>query len=469
MVFSSLVFLFRFLPLFIICYFIVPNRFIKLKNLILFLFGLIFYAWGEPIYICLMLFSTVFDYINGRLIEKFGPNSKKSKAILIVSIIGNLGLLGIFKYADFLLNSINSLLGTNISLLGLALPIGISFYTFQTMSYTIDVYRGIVPAQHNIINFGAYVTMFPQLIAGPIVQFKTVAQELNYRTHSWDNFYIGTRRFMIGFAKKVFLANNIGAIWTTILENYQNSSVMTLWLGIICFGLQIYFDFSGYSDMAIGLGKMCGFTFLENFNYPYVSKSITEFWRRWHISLGSWFREYVYIPLGGNRKGFKRQILNLAIVWLLTGIWHGASWNFVLWGIYYGVLIIIEKLFLLKKLEKLHPLVSHIYTIFIVLIGWTLFAIEDFSILGTYLCGMFGLGGLSIINNQFLYYLQNYGILLLIGTLASIDIFKVKELKLKNKYLWIENIENILIIILFGISLAMLVSSTYNPFLYFRF
>ena len=469
MVFSSLVFLFRFLPLFLMCYFIVPEKYIKVRNLVLFLFSLVFYAWGEPIYICLMIFSTVFDYINGLLIEKYGAGSKGSKIVLIISLIGNLGLLGVFKYTDFILSSINAVLGTSIPMVGLALPIGISFYTFQTLSYTIDVYRGVVPAQHNIISFGAYVAMFPQLIAGPIVQFKTVAKELDSRTHTWDNFYYGVRRFCIGFTKKAFLANNIGFIWSEILKNYQEASVLTLWLGIICFALQIYFDFSGYSDMAIGLGRMCGFTFLENFNYPYVSKSITEFWRRWHISLGSWFRDNVYIPLGGNRKGYKRQILNLAIVWLLTGFWHGASWNYVLWGIYYGALIIVEKVFLLKKLEKMPVIVGHIYTLFIVLIGWALFAIEDFSVLGNYMSGMFGIGGISLIDNQFIYYLQNYGILLIIGILASIEIFKIKNGQLKQKYIWIENIENIAIIAMFVVSLAMIVSSTYNPFLYFRF
>lgn len=468
MVFSSLVFLFRFLPLFLLCYFLVPEKYIKVRNFVLFAFSMIFYAWGEPIYITLMIFSTVFDYTNGLLIEKYGVGSNRSKIVLIISLIGNLGLLGVFKYTDFFLSSINGILGTSIPMVGLALPIGISFYTFQTLSYTIDVYRGVVPAQHNIISFGAYVVMFPQLIAGPIVQFKTIAKELDSRIHSWDNFYYGVRRFCIGFAKKAFLANNIGFIWSEILKNYQDSSALTLWLGIVCFALQIYFDFSGYSDMAIGLGKICGFTFLENFNYPYISKSITEFWRRWHISLGSWFRDNVYIPLGGNRKGYKRQILNLAIVWLLTGFWHGASWNYVLWGVYYGALIIIEKIFLLKKLEKMPVIISHIYTLFIVLIGWTLFAIEDFSTLGNYILGMFGGNGLFI-DNQFIYYLQNYGILLLIGIFASIEFFKNKSAQLKQKYGLIENIENIAIIFVFVVSLAMVVSSTYNPFLYFRF
>ena len=465
MVFSSLVFLFRFLPIFLLCYFIVPFKF---KNLVLFLFSLVFYAWGEPVYICLMLFSTVFDYINGLLIEKFGVKTKGAKIVLIVSLLGNLGLLGVFKYTDFILGNINNLLGTSIPLPELALPIGISFYTFQTLSYTIDVYRGVVPAQHNIISFGAYVAMFPQLIAGPIVQFKTVAEELNHRVHNWGNFYIGVRRFCIGFAKKVFLANNIGFVWSEILSNYANSSVLTLWLGLICFAFQIYFDFSGYSDMAIGLGRMLGFHYLENFNYPYVSKSITEFWRRWHISLGSWFRDYVYIPLGGNQKGFKRQIVNLSIVWLLTGIWHGASWNYVLWGIYYGILIIIEKLFLLKWLEK-YNISSHIYTLFLVLIGWGIFAIEDFSILTNYMSCLFGLGGLNIIDNQFIYYLQNYGVLLIICAIASVNYFSQGYSILKAQRPWVKSLENIFIIVVFVMSLAMLVNSTYNPFLYFRF
>lgn len=468
MVFSSLVFLFRFLPIFLICYFIIPKQYIKWRNLVLFLFSLVFYAWGEPIYICLMLFSTIFDYINGLLIEKYGVGSKGAKVVLIVSLIGNLGLLGVFKYTDFFISSLNNLLNLNLVNLNLALPIGISFYTFQTLSYTIDVYRGTVPAEHNIISFGAYVSMFPQLIAGPIVQFKTVAKELNERIHSMDNIYIGIRRFIIGFAKKVFLANNIGFIWSEILSNYSDSSVLTLWLGIICFALQIYFDFSGYSDMAIGLGKIMGFNFLENFNYPYISKSITEFWRRWHISLGSWFRDNVYIPLGGNKKGLKRQIINLAIVWFLTGFWHGASWNYVLWGVYYGILIIVEKLFLLKWLKK-HNIISHIYTIFLVLIGWSLFAIEDLGLLSDYINGMFAINSVGLTDNQFLYYLQNYGILLIIGVIVAVCPLKQHYNILKAQHSWIKMIENILLIFIFIISLAMLVNSTYNPFLYFRF
>lgn len=469
MVFSSITFLFAFLPLFILFYFVVPSKFIRLRNLILFLFSLIFYAWGEPFYIVLMIFSTVFDFINGLLIEKFGAKTKKSKIILIISLVGNLGLLGIFKYSDFIISTINSIFGLSIPLLSLPLPIGISFYTFQTLSYTIDVYRGEVKAQHNIINFGTYVTMFPQLIAGPIVQYKTVAKELEKREHNWDNIYIGTKRFCIGFIKKVFLANNIGFIWSEVLKTYSSNSVLTSWLGVLCFALQIYFDFSGYSDMAIGLGKMMGFNFLENFNIPYISKSISEFWRRWHISLGSWFREYVYIPLGGNKKGLKRQIINLSIVWFLTGFWHGASWNYVLWGIYYGLIIIIEKAFLLKKLEKTKPLIAHMYTMFIVLVGWAIFAIEDFSVLQNYLGNMFFINGACLIDNQFLYLLQNYGVIIIIGCLVSIGVVPKITNKIKESYSWYENIENILIICIFIISIAMLVNSTYNPFLYFRF
>lgn len=467
MVFSSLVFLFRFLPLFLICYFSIPEKYIKIRNFVLFIFSLVFYAWGEPIYICLMLFSTVFDYINGLCIERFGPQTNKSKIILIISLIGNLGLLGVFKYTDFIINSINSIFNLDLTNLNLALPIGISFYTFQTLSYTIDVYRGVVPAQHNIISFGSYVAMFPQLIAGPIVQFKTVAEELNHRIHSVDNFYYGVIRFCIGFSKKVLLANNIGYLWNEIFSNYENNSTITLWFGIICYAFQIYFDFSGYSDMAIGLGKMMGFNFLENFNYPYISKSITEFWRRWHISLGTWFREYVYIPLGGNRHGLTRQIINLSIVWFLTGFWHGASWNYVLWGIYYGILIIIEKVFLLKWLNKISSLFAHIYTIFFVLIGWTIFAIEDFSILFNYISSMFSIGSTGFIDNTFIYYVQNYGILTIICLFASINLFGKLSNKLENKIL--RTVRDVFVVGVFIISLAFLVNSTYNPFLYFRF
>lgn len=465
MVFSSVIFLFYFLPLFLIFNFI----FKKQQNLILFLFSLLFYAWDKPIYASLLLLSTIFDYINGLLIEKFGPKTKKAKIVLIVSIVGNLSLLGIFKYTDFIISSLNNLLGTNIGLLGLTLPIGISFYTFQTMSYTIDVYRGIVKTQHSIINFGTYVSMFPQLIAGPIVQYKVVEEDLNrIRKFNIKEFSYGVNRFMIGLIKKVIFANNIGYLWTVILENQATASVLSLWLGIIAFLFQIYFDFSGYSDMAIGLGSMFGFKFLENFNHPYISKSVMEFWRRWHISLGSWFREYVYIPLGGNKKGFKRQIFNLIVVWFLTGLWHGASWNYVIWGLYYGVLVVLEKLVVLRKLDKFPNIIKQFYTLFLVCIGQCIFGIENMNLLGNYLIGLFGIGRV-LIDNNCIYYLQNYGILLILCCIFSTDIgrYNYKVLRTQNKGVFI--LEYIIKIVMFIFALAMVVNSTYNPFLYFRF
>ena len=345
MVFRSLMFLFVFLPSVLLIYYVCPKKF---RNLVLFVSSLVFYAWGEPVYIVIMIFSTVFDYFNGLLIEKYRQKGqlKKTKIVLINSIIINLAILFFFKYTDFFINNINLLLSSNIQTLDLALPIGISFYTFQTMSYTIDVYRGEVKAQKNIISFGAFVVLFPQLVAGPIVRYKTIATQLDERKESQEQFANGVHRFIIGLGKKVLLANNIGLVWEQISSyNIETLSTATAWIGAIAFSFQIYFDFSGYSDMAIGLGKMFGFNFLENFNYPYISKSITEFWRRWHISLGTWFKEYVYFPLGGNRGGKAKQIRNIFIVWGLTGFWHGASWNFVVWGLYFAVLLIFEKCF----------------------------------------------------------------------------------------------------------------------------
>ena len=461
MVFSSLTFLFVFFPLFLLAYFASPN---KLKNFILFIFSLVFYAWGEPIYIVLMLFSTVFDYVNGLLIEKWGPGTKKSKWVMIISIIVNLGLLGVFKYSNLVVDTINNVLNTNIQWKELPLPIGISFYTFQTLSYTLDVYLGKAPTQHNIISFGAYVAMFPQLIAGPIVQYKTIDEQLNSRKVTLDQMYHGVLRFMEGFIKKVFLANSVGFVWSEVLANYQNLSTPTMLLGLICYSMQIYFDFSGYSDMAIGLGKMMGFEFLENFNYPYVSKSLTEFWRRWHISLGTWFREYVYIPLGGNRKGLKRQIINISIVWLLTGIWHGAAYNYILWGVYYGILLIVEKIWLLDKLKKAPTILQHVYALFFVLFGWALFAIEDFTVLGNFFVNLMQFD----FSNDILYYLSNFGVLILVGLLACTPICTKIRTKLEDKGSWV-HVYDVATIGLFVLSLAMLVNSTYNPFLYFRF
>ena len=458
--------------------------------MVLLVASLIFYAWGEPVYVLIMLFSTVFDYTNGILIEHFQKKNcpGKAKVVLIIDLCGNLGILGFFKYADFFIGSLNTITGAGLSLLHIALPIGISFYTFQTMSYTIDVYRKVVPAQHNILNFATYVTLFPQLIAGPIVQYKTVAKELANRKVSLEDFSEGAFRFSIGLAKKVLLANQIGSLWDTISQLHQMSAA-TAWLGAIAYSFQIYFDFSGYSDMAIGLGRMFGFHFLENFNFPYMSKTITEFWRRWHISLSSWFREYVYIPLGGNRKGMARQLFNIMVVWMLTGLWHGANWNFVMWGVYYGILLMIEKLFLLKWLNKAPAWIGHIYSMFLVVIGWTIFAQTDMSQLTTYLKTMFGIGVRGV-DSDFFYFLSCNAVLLVLLVICSIDHrFWLKKLiargSMKNadgegeKEGSIYNIavdsvrftvaKSVIMLVLLIVSFAFLVGDSYNPFLYFRF
>ncbi len=472
MVFSSILFLFRYLPAVLILYFICP---IKLKNLLLFIVSLIFYAWGEPKYVVLMLFSTLVDYVHGLLVAKFKREGrmKAAKWAVASSAIINLSLLGFFKYAGFLVENLNLIFGLSLKFEAVPLPIGISFYTFQTMSYTIDVYRGDAEPQKNIIDFGAYVTLFPQLIAGPIVQYKTVAEQLNGRTHSFDNFAYGIRRFVVGLGKKVLLANSAGLVWDKVIASDLGSlPALSAWIGILAFSFQIYFDFSGYSDMAIGLGKMLGFSFLENFDYPYMSFSITEFWRRWHISLGTWFRDYVYIPLGGNRKGFGKQIRNIAIVWLLTGLWHGASWNFVLWGAFFGVLLIFEKLFLLNFLKS-HKIFGHIYTLFAVVISWAIFAIEDFSKLWQYLGAMFGAGG-SFAGPSTAYLLMSNAILFVILALASTP-YPAKiankvynNLTLSGRILP-TTLENLFYCAVILISTAYLVDASYNPFLYFRF
>lgn len=450
LVFSSITFLFYFLPLVLFCYFISPS---KLKNLTLLFFSLIFYAWGEPKYIFIMLFSSVVDYTHAIIIDK-NRGTLKAKLALISSIVINLSLLIFFKYSD---------LGLNLSL-----PIGISFYTFQTMSYSIDVYRNEAPAQKNIIPLATYVTLFPQLVAGPIVRYSDIARDLNYRTHSIDKFYEGVYRFIIGLSKKVILANNLGAIWFSIKSMpYNTLSIGTAWLGIICFTLQIYFDFSGYSDMAIGLGKMFGFDFLENFNFPYISKSITEFWRRWHISLGIWFRDYVYIPLGGNRCSKGRWFFNIFTVWFLTGLWHGASFNFILWGLFYGVILVLEKLFLLKVLDKTPPFINHIYVMVLVIIGFVLFDITNLNQVFDYLSAMFNVDiffsfNSVFIDKTFLYYLVPNILLLSFGVIASTPLFK----NILDKYKYIRLMVLVLGLIL---STAFLVDSSFNPFLYFRF
>ena len=367
MVFSKPIFLFGFLPIVLLLYYIAPRR---LRNTVLFAASLIFYAWGEPKLVLLMIATIVVDYCAGLIIERFSEKKKASRAILVAALVINLGLLGIFKYANFMIESINALVGGNIGLLNIVLPIGISFYTFQSLSYVIDVYKKVVPVERNILNFATYVTLFPQLIAGPIVQYKTIADELSERQESFALFSEGIWRFAVGLGKKVIIANQIGSVWTEISGSPESLTVGKAWIGALAFTFQIYFDFSGYSDMAIGLGKMFGFNFLENFNYPYISKSITEFWRRWHISLGTWFKEYVYIPLGGNRKGLKRQIFNILVVWMLTGLWHGASWNFVVWGLYFGLILVLEKAFLLKIFAKIPAAFAHIYSILLIVFGW---------------------------------------------------------------------------------------------------
>ena len=469
MVFSSVLFLFRFLPIFMICYFLVPGR---MKNFILFLGSLFFYAWGEPLYVLLMLFSTVVDYVNGRLIERC-QGSRKAVMPLVASVVINLAVLCFFKYADFLIQTVNSLAGISLPLLELGLPIGISFYTFQTMSYTIDVYRGQAKVQKNLLDFGVYVAMFPQLIAGPIVKYREVEQRLHQRPVDLLAVSHGIKRFCFGLSKKVLLANNIGAMWSEISgQNYQDMSMLTAWLGMLAFAFQVYFDFSGYSDMAIGLGEILGFHFPENFNYPYISASITEFWRRWHISLGSWFREYVYIPLGGNRKGIPRQLVNILIVWMLTGIWHGAGWNFLLWGLWFAALLVLEKLFLGKVLAWFPKVVGVLYTCVTVLIGWVLFALATPAEISGYLCAMAGTGGFLDANAFYLG--REYLILLLIAAVASTPLPKRLAGRLEKSKTGLCMAvfrlgEKVIPAALLILSIAGVVEDSFNPFLYFRF
>ena len=459
-------FLLFYLPAVLAVYYLAPN---KLKNLVLFVFSLLFYAWGEPVYVGLMIFSTVLDYTCGLTAERF-RGTRKAKIALLVSVVVNLSLLGVFKYADFLIATVNSVFGCALPLLGLPLPIGISFYTFQTMSYTIDVYRGDTKAQRNIVSFGAYVSLFPQLIAGPIVRYQTIAEQMDCRTHSSDQFSLGVRRFVCGLAKKVLLANNIGLLWNTISQtDAANLTVLSAWLGLIAFSFQIYFDFSGYSDMAIGLGSMFGFSFCENFNYPYISASVTEFWRRWHISMGTWFRDYVYIPLGGNRCGLAVQLRNIAVVWLLTGFWHGASWNYVLWGVYFGALLIAEKFFLLEKLKKA-PLVGHVYTVFCILLSWVLFSFEDMAKGAAYFKAMFGFGA-GLCNSTALYELASYlpllGICAIAATPLAARLYRKLNEKCASAVMTLADASGIACGML--LSTAYLISGSYNPFLYFRF
>jgi alginate O-acetyltransferase complex protein AlgI len=451
MVFSSLIFLFRFLPIALLLLFFTPKKY---QNLLLFILSLIFYAWGEVRYIFIMFFSVILDYFSSQGIKRYRYHLWLPKAMLMLSITGNLGMLFFFKYMGFT----GSLFNLDVPVL--TLPLGISFYTFQTMSYTIDVYRGKVEAENNIIDFGAFVCLFPQLIAGPIVKYSQIAYELKHRVITMENFETGLKLFLLGLASKVLLANNIGMMWDDIIQlPIENLSTITAWLGTLAFGFQIYFDFSGYSLMAIGLGSMLGFKFPQNFNYPYVSKSMTEFWSRWHMTLGLWFKEYVYIPLGGNRMGISRQILNLLIVWFLTGFWHGAAINFIIWGLYFFILLVIEKLFLFKWLNR-HTVMSRIYFIFFILVGWAIFAISDLTLLAQYISAMFTLQSSS----QWIYFISNYGVILIFCLIFSTDIPK----RILNSVSF-PLVEASAVTVLFLFCIAYLVDSSYNPFLYFRF
>ena len=467
MIFSSLYFLFFYLVIVLFVYYISP---LKWRNIILLLFNLIFYGWGEPVYILIMFLSIAIDYTHGLLVARCQSKGNDTGARLAVlgSVVFNLALLFFFKYWDFIAGSLASVGLTFMPILGLELPIGISFYTFQTMSYTIDVYRGDAKAQKSIINFGTFVTLFPQLIAGPIIKYKDLGEQIDHRTYSVEQFASGIQVFLVGLGKKVLLANNIGMLWDAYKAMpVQELTVAGSWLGILAFAFQIYFDFSGYSDMAIGLGRMLGFEFMENFNYPYISRSITEFWRRWHISLGSWFREYVYIPMGGNRVGKFRLCFNLMVVWAATGIWHGASWNFLFWGLYFGILLIAEKLFLLRFLNRLPTLLQHLYTLFFILISWAIFAVEDFGQLGSYLQAMFGLAQGGLVDGAFRYYVSSYLPILVIAGIASTPLFANGWNRLPRRA--VQAALPVLILACLIFSTAYLVDATYNPFLYFRF
>lgn len=470
MVFSSVIFLFRFFPFFFLLYYLVPGR---MKNLILFLGSLFFYAWGEPVYVLLMLFSTIVDYTHGRLLERYRGKAM-ARGILLSSIIINLFLLGFFKYADFLIGTVNSLAGLSLPLMELPLPIGISFYTFQTMSYTIDVYRGEARVQKNLLDFGVFVAMFPQLIAGPIVKYRDVEERLHHRNVTLEGISAGLQRFCAGLAKKVLLANKTGELWTVISGSDSGMlSVATAWLGVFAFGFQIYFDFSGYSDMAIGMGQMLGFRFPENFKYPYISASVTEFWRRWHISLGSWFREYVYIPLGGNRKGLPRQLVNILLVWVLTGIWHGAGWNFLLWGLWFAAALMLEKLFLGKVLNWLPRMAGILYTLAVTLGGWVLFALETPGEILLYFKAMAGMAG-GVFDDTFLYLSRQYIVLLAICLIGSTPLPHMFAERVRNSRtgagIALRRFgEKMIPAALLLLSIAGIVEASYNPFLYFRF
>ena len=464
MLFSSITFLYYFFPAVLILYFIAPKM---LKNTVLLLSSLIFYAWGEPKYIFLMLISIICGYVCGLLIEKF-KGKTASKVTLVFSCLISLGMLGYFKYADFFITNFNEVTGLSLPLLKIALPIGISFYTFQILSYTVDVYRGTVPAQRNFINLAAYVTMFPQLIAGPIVRYSDVEKQLTERTHSIAKASEGVRRFVCGLSKKIFIANILGELAGHFLAS-KEQSVLFCWIYAAAYSLQIYFDFSGYSDMAVGLGKIFGFDFMENFNYPYISSSITEFWRRWHISLGSWFRDYVYIPLGGNRVSKLLWFRNIFIVWMLTGFWHGANWNFIVWGLYFAVFLIMEKLWLKDFLAK-NKIFGHFYVLILVMISFVIFGAPDFRLSFECIKGMFGFAGLPLATAETLYYLKSYGLILVIAVIGSMPLPKKLYAMAEKKFPKVTAVaEPMAVVALLLLATAYLVDGSFNPFLYFRF
>lgn len=464
MVFSSLVFMFAYLPITLLAYYLVPRQG---RNIFLFIVNLIFYGWGEPRLVLLMVFNIFFNYIGGWLVDKYRADAKKKKLFLILTCVLDIGILAVFKYTGMITETLNMLPFLNIPELQISLPIGISFYTFQTMSYVIDVYRDDAPVSKNFINFGTYVALFPQLIAGPIVRYRDIAEQLVNRRETLEMFTKGVKLFMVGLAKKVIIANTMGTLTTNIFATTDENGVVGTWVGMIAYTFQIYFDFSGYSDMACGLGNMMGFEFLKNFNYPYIAKSITDFWRRWHISLSTWFKEYVYIPLGGNRKGVKRQILNLLIVWGLTGLWHGAACNFVLWGLYYGLLLILEKFVLKKFLDRLPSFVQHIYTLFIIIIGWGLFYFTDVGQLGEFMVDLFNFGN-GICGDQAFNLIMSNMPMLIIAAVASTPLATMLYTRFEHRrFMWIP--ETLYCMGVLAVSTASLVNQSYNPFLYFRF
>ena len=472
MLFSSLIFLFIFLPTTILIYYISPR---KLKNITLLVFSLFFYGYGEPKYLVVMLFSIVVNYLSGILIHIFRGSKAKLKLVLIATVILNLGIIGYYKYADFVISNLNAGLGISIPIMNIVMPIGISFFTFQGMSYVIDVYRGQGAVQKNPLNVALYISLFPQLIAGPIVRYETVAEQINHRKETLDDFTYGIERFILGLSKKVLIANSVGLIADEIFNSpLKEMSTLLAWIGILSYTFQIYFDFSGYSDMAIGLGNIFGFKFMENFNYPYISKSITEFWRRWHISLSTWFRDYVYIPLGGNRVSSIKFLRNIIVVWFLTGLWHGAAWNFVAWGLYYGILLIVEKFIIGKYIKKLPNIFQHSYTMAFVILGWLLFRSESLSYAFEYFKIMIGQNNTSLISPKAIYYLVEYKFELGLAFIASIPLYPMITEKINSEDSLSKKIiqrygKPIILMGLLAINTMYLINSTFNPFIYFRF